>query len=376
MTRRNLRPRVLFLGSTYAGWKTRQLNIEAHTRADGRIDPIYRQVTGWHEGGLIERLPAPRGFRGRARAVIEARSFASIPRPDVIWTSCGELVVPYLWAQAGPLRRPVVLETDWSFEQQESMARLYFNREPRRGPRRMLSELSERALFSQVSLFTPISNWAADGLRRAGVEDARIRVLHPGVDLSLWKPLPRRVHEGPLKLLFVGGDFARKGGHILLQVMRERFARDCVLDVVTREDVPETPGVTVHRCEPNSPDLVRLYQEADLFVMPTRAECFGHVSVEAMASGLPVIVGDVGGARDIVDPGETGWLVRPEAGALAEALAAALASRYILPEMGARARRVAEERFDGVRNDQVLVELILEQAARHRLPRSLREVHA
>ncbi len=89
MTRRNQRPRVLFLGSTYAGWKTRQLNIEAHTRLDGRIDPIYRQVTGWHDGGIIERLPAPRGFRGRARAVIEARSFASIPRPDVIWTSCG-----------------------------------------------------------------------------------------------------------------------------------------------------------------------------------------------------------------------------------------------------------------------------------------------
>jgi len=376
MTRRNQRPRVLFLGSTYAGWKTRQLNIEAHTRLDGRIDPIYRQVSGWHDGGLIERLPAPRGFRGRARAVIEARSFASIPRPDVIWTSCGELVVPYLWAQAGPLKRPVVLETDWSLEQQESMAPLYFNRAPRRGPRRKLSELSERALFAQVSLFTPISNWAADGLRRAGVEDRRIRVLHPGVDLSLWKPRPRRVHEGPLKLLFVGGDFARKGGHILLQVMRERFARDCVLDVVTREDVPETPGVTVHRCEPNSPDLVRLYQEADLFVMPTRAECFGHVSVEAMASGLPVIVGDVGGARDIVDHGETGWLVRPEAGALADALATALANRYILPEMGARARRVAEERFDGVRNDQVLVELILEQAARYRLPRSLREVPA
>lgn len=376
MTIGNTKPRVLFLGSTYAGWKTRQLNIEAHTRADGRIDPIYRQVTGWHEGGAIERLPLPRGIRGRARALAEARPFATFPRPDVIWTSCGELAVPYLWSQLGPFHRPVVLETDWTLEQQESMAPLYFNREPRHGLRRHLSSWQERALYSQVSLFTPISNWAADGLRRAGVDDRRIRVLHPGVDLSLWKPATKRVHEGPLKLLFVGGDFARKGGYLLLEVMRERFATRCTLDVVTRDEVPETPGVTVHRCEPNSPELVRLYQEADLFVMPTRAECFGHVTVEAMASGLPVIVGDVGGAHDIVDEGETGWLVKPEAAPLAAALDDALARRYVLPEMGQRARRVAEERFDGLRNDQVLVELLLEQAARHRLPRSLREVPA
>ena len=68
--------------------------------------------------------------------------------------------------------------------------------------------------------------------------------------------------------------------------------------------------------------------------------------------------------------------MKPEAAPLAAALDDALARRYVLPEMGQRARRVAEERFDGLRNDQVLVELLLEQAARHRLPRSLREVPA
>ena len=69
----------------------------------------------------------------------------------------------------------------------------------------------------------------------------------------------------------------------------------------------------VHRAEANSPLLRQLYADADLFVMPTRAEAFGIVTVEAMASGLPVIVGDVGGGRSIVDHGKTGWLIPPRA---------------------------------------------------------------
>jgi glycosyltransferase involved in cell wall biosynthesis len=109
-----------------------------------------------------------------------------------------------------------------------------------------------------------------------------------------------------------------------------------------------------------------LYRNADLFVLPTRAECFGIAAVEAMASGLPVIFGDVGAARDIVDDGETGWLIEPTAEALARALEYALDRREQLPHMGRRAREVAEERFDGARNDARLVDLLLDQHARWR----------
>ncbi|MDQ3699668.1 MAG: hypothetical protein M3442_01970, partial [Chloroflexota bacterium] len=43
-------PRVLFLGSGYAGHKTRYLNLQAHSRHDPRIRPTFRCVTGWEEG--------------------------------------------------------------------------------------------------------------------------------------------------------------------------------------------------------------------------------------------------------------------------------------------------------------------------------------
>jgi glycosyltransferase involved in cell wall biosynthesis len=268
----------------------------------------------------------------------------------------------------GPLRRPLALDFDYTLEQQESLAHVYYNRPARRGLRYALTRLHERLVWRYVSLFTPWSRWAADSLVRQGVDPARIRVQPPGVDLQAWQPSQERQRRSdePMRLLFVGGDFTRKGGQILVDVLHARDDDRFELDIVTRDDVPSAGRIRVHRAEPNSPELRELYARADLFVLPTRAEAFGIATVEAMASGLPVIVSDVGGARDIVDDGETGWLIEPNADALGRALDAAHEQREQLPGMGARARAVAEQRFDGRRNDGVIVDMLLEEVAQAR----------
>jgi glycosyltransferase involved in cell wall biosynthesis len=368
------RPSVLFLGRTYAGHKTRFLNLQAHTQQDPRIRPIYRRVSGWVDNGAVERVPGlPAGIKGRIRGAIEGAGFARLPRPDVIWTSETDAVLPYLWSQWGRFRRPLVVELDWTLEQQEAFAPAYFQRPPKRGVWALIARMRERALWRYVTLFTPMSTWAADSLRRQGIPDERIRVLPPGLDLERWRPpsQPNIRAGGPLRLLFVGGDFARKGGWMLLDIFRRRFAGRCELDIVTREPVPSSPHVRIHRAEPNARSLRELYARADLFVLPTTADCFGHAAIEAMASGVPVLIGDVGGVRDIVDEGETGWLIRPNGVALTAALEHALRRRCSLAAMGRRARAVAEQRFDGRRNDALLVEILLEEAARNRSTASL-----
>ncbi len=138
--------------------------------------------------------------------------------------------------------------------------------------------------------------------------------------------------DRPVNLLFVGGDFARKGGDTLL----EAFAGlpptvNAHLHIVTKtEGVGDgLPHVTVHRnIAPNSEPLLRLFAEADLFVFPTRGDCLPLAVMEALASGLPVVTTTVGALPEAVTHGETGWIVPPDdprrAGGRADGTASAM----------------------------------------------------
>jgi glycosyltransferase involved in cell wall biosynthesis len=63
-------------------------------------------------------------------------------------------------------------------------------------------------------------------------------------------------------------------------------------------------------------ELARAYSDASVFVLPSIEDGWGHVTVEAMTAGLPVIVSDHAGSADVVSEGETGFVVpsrNPEA---------------------------------------------------------------
>ena len=186
-----------------------------------------------------------------------------------------------------------------------------------------------------------------------GVDDGKVVVNPPGVNLDFWHPANvRQSDDNGRKVLFVGGDFRRKGGHLLLEWFRHQAAPDVELHVVTKESVPDGPNVFVyHDVAPNSEKLQRLYQEADVFVLPTLADCFGIVTVEAMASGLPVIMSDVGGYADMVENGANGFVIRSgNVSEMGKAIAAVLDARSSRVTMGARSRQLAEERFDLKKN--------------------------
>jgi glycosyltransferase involved in cell wall biosynthesis len=228
--------------------------------------------------------------------------------------ACGSLSV-------GLMRElPCVLSVDATVRQY--MALGYYRAHDRFTPAvtAMVAALETRALRAAAGVMA-WTRWNRDGLvAEHGLDPDRVEVIHPGLDTAWWAEHtePRAASE-PFRILFVGNDVARKGLGVLRKAARRLEGAE--IDVVTGdEDVPPGEGVRVHRgITPRSEDLRRLYNRADVFVLPTFADAVPNVVVEAMAAGLPVVATDVGAVREMV--GAAGVVVPPGD---AEALAAAL----------------------------------------------------
>jgi N-acetyl-alpha-D-glucosaminyl L-malate synthase BshA len=97
----------------------------------------------------------------------------------------------------------------------------------------------------------------------------------------------------------------------------------------------------------NVPNLEEVLGACDLFLLPSEAESFGMAALEAMTSEVPVIATRAGGLPEVVDDGETGYLVEVgNVAAMAERGIEILRDEEGAKRMGRRAREVAIERFD------------------------------
>jgi glycosyltransferase involved in cell wall biosynthesis len=224
-----------------------------------------------------------------------------------------------------------------------------------------------RTALTAAAAITTWSHWAAASvIHDYGIPATRVRVIRPGVRLDRFHPPASQRPAGGLpRLLFVGGDFARKGGYDLLAAM-DRLGPVAELDIVTSAPpAPTPPWARVHTgLGHDSTELFNLYQRADIFVVPSRGDVYGLVYPEAMACGLPVVACDVGAARELVVQRETGLLVPPGSpDELAEALRILIESPDLRASMGARGLQLAREQHDADRTCGQIVDLMREVAA-------------
>ncbi|HLG11834.1 MAG TPA: glycosyltransferase family 4 protein [Dehalococcoidia bacterium] len=340
--------------------------MERHLASRDDLQVRAVPVTFYEENGWLERLPAvPAALRAAWRARNQVMKRLDGWDADVIFWNTQK---PACLCLDVLTKCPSVISLDVTPMQYDGeIGRGYGHQPDRWGPMIAAKYWLNRRVFHQARRLLPWSNWARMSLiEDYGVSPEAIEVLSPGADLSRFYPPAHRspAPDGKVRLLFVGGDFERKGGDTLLEWFRtSATARDCVLHVVTRAEFEAGDGVFVHRLSQDDERLPALYREADVFVLPTRAECFGIVFTEALASGIPVVSCDVGGVSEVVRDGENGLLVPAgDVQGLDHALTAIVRDQALRQRLGSRGRALAEERFDSRKNAFRVAEILREVA--------------
>ncbi|MBE2199107.1 MAG: glycosyltransferase family 4 protein [Anaerolinea sp.] len=200
----------------------------------------------------------------------------------------------------------------------------------------------------------------------------KIRYLGNGIDLNRfdWKRISQEMIQekrAELRLPpdaqvvgFVGRLVTEKGVHELLQaalVVRQRFP-DVRFLIVGSTDSDKRDAITdqvVHhyRLEANClftgqrEDTPELFALMDVFVLPSHREGLPRAPMEASAMGVPCVVTDVRGCREVVAHEQNGLLVPlQDVAALAQAIIRLLEDKPLAQRLGQTGRRMAEERFD------------------------------
>lgn len=217
--------------------------------------------------------------------------------------------------------------------------------------------IEERAL-SNADRVIASSTWARDSMIvDYGTPGEKITIAEFGPNLHLPAEIQRNSHED-LHLLFAGTDWHRKGGAIAVETNRllnEKyelksylFIAGCPIPTVLRGD---TRLVSCGYLDKNKENeygrLLELYADADLFILPTRAECAGVVFSEAAAMALPVVTYRTGGVANYVVDGLNGCLIDPASGA--EEFAAAIATCVrggLLNRLSMGAQRLSRDRLN------------------------------
>lgn len=165
------------------------------------------------------------------------------------------------------------------------------------------------------------------------------------VDLDLFVPSPSR-DDGTVKILFVGGDFQRKGGDVLLDWFVKHDEPSLQMTMVTGHNPGDVKDVTIQtNVQYGQTTHIKLFKDHDIFVLPTKCDAYPSVVGEAACAGLAILTTkNALGASEIIQNGVNGYICNSQEELLDE-LSILVQDKTLIESMKQKSRQIMEKKF-------------------------------
>ncbi len=208
--------------------------------------------------------------------------------------------------------------------------------------------------YDQMDLVFVNSEDYRRALEGRGIAPERIHILPRGLDSELFAPSrrddkfwpTRGLLPGEIGLLYAGRVSKEKKLDLLAEVVRKLKAAGLPVRALVvghgpyAEEWKERFPEAIFTGYLSGLELATAYASADVFVFPSTTDTFGNVILEAQASGLPCVVSDQGGPRELVEDGVDGFVTRGgDLAGLCEAVRRLCEDAKLRQSMGTAARQ-------------------------------------
>ncbi len=157
------------------------------------------------------------------------------------------------------------------------------------------------------------SNWAKKGFVDDGVDQSKVKVIPPPIDVK-----KERIEHNGINILFIGRDFYRKGGDIVLKVF-SKLAKDFneikliyigVLPPSIRKAVMSNRRIIYYSNPLDSELYGKIFPASDILLLPTRYDAYALTIIEAMSYGIPVVASSINSIGEVVSHGTNGFITK------------------------------------------------------------------
>jgi len=194
-------------------------------------------------------------------------------------------------------------------------------------------------------------------LENYDVPEDKIIVIPNGVDIDEFKPDEERkksirerygIKEDEVILMFSGYEFKRKGLRYIIEAL-PKVKGDVKLLVIGKDNPKpyKELALTLEFLDKIIfagfvPDISEYYAASDVFVFPTAYEAFSLATLEAVASGLPILATKVNGTEELIEEGYNGFFIKRDPADIAEKINILIEDESLREQMGKNARKTAE----------------------------------